>query len=317
MVQCPSLESIRKAADGLKDIVLKTPLVPFRSAEGPRNLLLKPEIHQAVTSFKIRGVFHAVASLDPDKRKHGLSTVSAGNTAQALAWAGRYFGVHARSLMPDIAPRTKIEAVKKLGGTPVLVPIEELFHYMKEKKWTDEPYCYICPWTNPWVHTGHGSLGLEIAEQAPDVESVFIPVGGGGLLVGVASAIKALLPKVKIIAVEPTGCPSLHLSLEANRPMAVERSDTFCDGVAVPYMTDEMFPLLKRLVDDIVLVSDEDTRAQVRRLAFDNKMIVEGSGALAVAAALNTPEEARGKSVALLTGGSLDPEKLIAILSSE
>ena len=310
----PSLEDIRQAADRIRGVIVETPLVPLHSFESTGDILLKPEIHQAVTSFKLRGVFNAVASLSDDERQKGLSTVSAGNTAQALAWAARYFGVPARSLMPEAAPRTKIEAVRAYGATPELVPVNELFRYLREHGWESEPCAYIHPWTNQNVMIGHASIGLEILADYPDVDSVFVSVGGGGLIAGVASALKTLKPSVKVIAVEPQGCPSLHASLEAGKPTSVD-CDTICDGVAVPYITEEMFPLLRELVDEAVLVSETDVKRMIRRLALGNKMIVEGAGALSAAAAIAMPQEKRGKCVAVISGGSIDSDKLTAILN--
>ena len=294
-------------------MILHTPLVPLHSFEEPSDIFLKPEIHQAVTSFKIRGIFYAVASLGEEERRRGVSTVSAGNTAQALAWAARTFGISARSLMPETAPRSKIDAVRAYGATPVLVPVEEVFRFLREHGWEEEPYSFIHPWTNQDVLTGHGSLGLEILADMPDVETVFVPVGGGGLIAGVGSALKAVQPSVKVFAVEPKGCPSLHASLKAGKPASVD-CRTICDGVAVPYITDEMFPLLKELVDEVVLVPEEAVKATIKRLALRDKMIVEGAGALSLAAALSVPKEERGKSVCILTGGSIDAEKLVEIL---
>jgi threonine dehydratase len=314
LVTRPSLEEIRDAAARIKDVIVHTPLVPLHSFETTSDILLKPEIHQAVTSFKIRGVFNAVATLNDRERQKGLSTVSAGNTAQALAWAARYFGVPARSLMPETAPRSKIDAVRSYGATPVLVPVEEVFRYLREHGWESEPYSFIDPWIDRTVITGHGSIGLEILADCPEVDSVFISVGGGGLIAGVASAMKALKPSVKVIAVEPEGCPSLHASFEAGKPVSVE-CNTICDGVAVPYITEEMYPLLRELVDDAILVSEKDVKRAIRRLALRNKMIVEGAGALSAAAAMAMPEKKRGKCVAVLSGGSIDRDKLIAIIS--
>ena len=312
-VQRPALEEIRAAAVKISDILVNAPLVPLGPPGGDATILLKPEILQAVGSFKIRGVFNAVASLSDETRRRGLSTVSAGNTAQALAWTGRHFGVPARCIMPDTAPASKIEAVRAYGGEPVLVPTEEVFRYLREHRWENEPYAFTHPWINRDLILGHGSLGLEIAEQCPKVKTIFVPVGGGGLIAGVGSAIKVLKPAVRLVAVEPEGCPSLHASLKAGRPASVE-CDTICDGVAVPYITEEMFPLLRDLVDESVLVSDDAVKAAMRRLAFGNKMIAEPSGALAVAAALAMSEEKRGLCVCIVTGGSIDAEKLAAIL---
>ncbi len=312
-VQRPLLNEIRAAAERIKEVVVKAPLTPLHSFEDRATILLKPEILQAVGSFKIRGVFNAVASMPQETRQRGLSTVSAGNTAQALAWTGRHFGVPSRSIMPDTAPTSKIEAVRAYGGEPVLVPTDEVFRYLREHGWENEPYAFIHPWINRDLIIGHGTMGLEVIAACPDVDTVFVPVGGGGLIAGVGSAIKALKPSIRIIAVEPRGCPSLHASLEAGRPVTVD-CDTICDGVAVPYITEEMFPLLRDLVDDAVLVSEDAVKEAMRRLATANKMIAEPSGALALAAALAIPDEKRGLSVCILTGGSIDPLKLAAIL---
>jgi len=304
------ITEIEAAAERLRDIVTRTPLVPLHDGRG---IWLKPETLQPVTCFKIRGVYNAVALLSADERARGLSTVSAGNTAQALAWTGRQFGVPARSLMPDTAPAAKIEAVKRYGGEAVLVPRAEIFRFLKEAGWEREPYAFIHPWTNRDLMIGHGTIGLEILSDLPQVETVYVPVGGGGLIGGVGSALKAALPSVRVVAVEPRGCPALHESLRQGKPVTVE-CHTICDGVAVPYITDEMFPVLREVVDETVLVEEKDVVSTIRRLALDNRLIVEPSAALSVAAALATAEDRRGRSVCLVTGGSIDTEKLVEIL---
>ena len=309
----PGLDEIRQAAERLREVVVHTPLIPSHDSGGAKEILLKPEIFQVVGSFKIRGVFNAVAALDAEERARGISTVSAGNTAQALAWSGRHFGVPARSVMPDTAPASKIEAVERYGGEPVLVPVAEAFRFLREHAWEQEPYAFVHPWTNRDLMIGHGTLGLEIVADLPEVQTVFVPVGGGGLIGGVGSALKALRPGVRVIAVEPEGCPALHESFRAGRPAAVD-CRTICDGVAVPYITDEVFPVLHQVVDDVVLVSEDSVRAMIRRLALGNRLIVEPSGALSVAAALATPHERRGQTVALVTGGSIDTGLLMEIL---
>ena len=314
MIDPPTLPEIRAAAERLREVVVHTPLVPLHNFDHQSDILLKPEIHQAITSFKIRGVFNAVASLEPDTLAKGLSTVSAGNTAQALAWVGRHFGAESRSLMPDTAPKTKIEAVKRYGGEVVLVPMSEVFRFLKEHLWEREPYAFIHPWTNRNVMIGHGSIGLEIMEDLPNVQTVFVPVGGGGLISGIASAVKAINSSVRVVAVEPEGCASLFESFKQNKPASVD-CDTICDGVAVPYMTEEVFTILRKVVDDVVLVSDDSVKDTVKRLALGNRIIVEPSGALSVAAALATPSQERGRTVCVITGGSIDTNKLLSILA--
>jgi threonine dehydratase len=312
----PGLEEIREARERNRSVVRHTPLVPAHEAFGADDVHLKLETFQAVGSFKLRGVFHAVASLTDEERERGVATVSAGNTAQALAWTARHFGVPARSLMPDTAPLAKIEAVRAYGGTPVLVPTAEVFRFLKEHGWEREPYAFVHPWTSRLVMTGHGSLGLEILEDLPDVTTVFVPVGGGGLLSGVGAALRAAKAEVRIVAVEPEGCPALHESLDKGRPMEVS-CRTICDGVAVPYITEEMFPLLRDLVSEVRLVSEARVKEMVRDLALWNKVVAEPSGALALAAALDFPASDRGKSVCLVTGGSIDATKLAGILTDE
>jgi threonine dehydratase len=215
--------------------------------------------------------------------------------------------------MPETAPSPKIEAVKAYGGIPVLVPTPELFRFLQEHLWEQEPYSFIHPWTNRQVMIGHGSIGLEIIDDAPDIDTVFIPVGGGGLLGGVGSAIKAVNPSVRIYAVEPEDCPSLRSAVDHGQPITVE-CKTICDGVAVPYITDEMFPLLNELIDDVLLVSGRSVRDAIRSILWHNKMLVEPAGALALAAALQMPPTQRGKSVCLVTGGSIGVELMMEIL---
>ena len=316
MIDRPSLNEFKAAANNLESIIVHTPLIPYRGGDNDTRILLKPEILQAVNSFKLRGVFNAVASLSEEEKARGVSTVSAGNTAQALAWSARYFKISARCIMPETAPLPKIEAVKAYGGIPVLIPISEVFRFLQEHLWEQEPYSFIHPWTNGQVLIGHGSLGLEIMDDAPDVDTVFIPVGGGGLLGGVGSAIKAVNPSVRIYAVEPEGCPSLRLAVDHGQPITVE-CKTICDGVAVPYITDEMFPFLNELIDDVLLVPERTVRAAIRSILWHNKMLAEPAGALALAAALQVPPTHRGKSVCLVTGGSISSELMMEILQEE
>lgn len=315
-IERPTPAEIEAARERIRDVTVRTPLISLEAGRGSdARLLLKPEILQPAGSFKIRGILHAVLRLSDAERRRGLSTVSAGNTAKALAWCGRRFGVPSRSVMPENAPATKVAAVRALGGTPVLVPTSEVFRFLKEHLWETEPYAFVHPWTNREVLMGHASLGLEILEDCPEVDTVYIPVGGGGLLGGVASALRAWKPEVRVVAVEPAGCPHFTAALEAGRPVDVA-CDTLCDGVAVPYLTAEMFPLLAALTSEVVQVSEAEVRSTIHRLATAGHLIAEGAGALATAAALRTPPEQRGTTVALVTGGSIDTTKLAEILAS-
>ncbi len=280
-------------------------------AEG---LFLKLESLLPTGSFKVRGIWDAVSQLPEKAVAPGLSTVSAGNTALALAWAARRRGVSARSLLPETAPAAKVDAFRAAGGEPRMVPVPELFRFLRERLWEHEPQAFLHPWIEPAVHRGHASLAVELLETAPaDLESVFIPVGGGGLLTGVAGALKDRRPDIRIVAVEPAGCCALDASLRAGRAVAAP-CRTVCDGVAVPYLTDELFPALARLVDRTVLVPDGDALDAARDLLLGAKALAEPSGALAVAGARSVPFAERGPSAAIVTGAGIGGEEIRRLL---
>ncbi len=291
-------------------------MLPLRSyTAATPDILLKPETLQPVTSFKIRGAYNWASSLTDEQRSRGLSTVSAGNTAQAAAYAARLVGASARSRLPDTTPRAKIEAIEAYGMKPVLMPGDELFDWMLSAGWEDEPYTFLHPWVEPLMVAGSATVGLEIHEDLPDVNTVFVSVGGGGLICGVGTALKALNPNVRIVAVQPEACAPLEASLAAGAPVWVDTQPTLCDGLGVPLVTDEMWPLLRSVVDDTVTVSEDQVKDAIRRLALDNKLVVEGAGAASVAAALAVPVNERGRSVCILSGGSIDGDKLAAIVA--
>ncbi len=314
-ISAPSLDDVRSAAARIKDVAVRTPLLPLRSYTGAElDILLKPETLQPVTSFKIRGAYNWASSLTEEQRARGLSTVSAGNTAQAVAHAARLVGASARSRLPDTTPKAKIEAIEAYGMEPILMPGDELFDWMLSAGWDDESYTFLHPWVEPLMVAGSATVGLEIHEDLPTVDTVFVSVGGGGLICGVGSALKALNPHVRIMAVQPEACAPLGASLAAGTPVWVDAQPTLCDGLGVPLVTDEMWPLLRTVVDDTVMVSEDQVKDAIRRLALDNKLVLEGAGAASVAAALAVPASERGRSVCVLSGGSIDGDKLAAIV---
>lgn len=308
----PTMNEVYAARERLTGIAVRTPLL---SLHGSETIWIKPEVLQPVGSFKMRGIYNAVAALDPAERALGVSTVSSGNTAQALSWAARRFGVQARSVMPENAPMNKIQATVALGGTPDLRPGRQAFEYLRHGGYHDFPDTFIHPVANRDVIAGHASIGLEIHEDMPDVQTVFVPIGGGGLISGIATALRSLSPSVRIIGVQPAGCTPVVAGLASGEPVDVE-VNTFCDGVAVSFMFPEMYPLLRDLVDDVVTVDDEQVFAAIRLLALKNKIVAEGAGALATAAALAADPASTGRSVAIISGGSIDREKLVEILAA-
>jgi threonine dehydratase len=310
----PTVEEFEAAADRISGVAVRTPLVPLHSYEGGSDIWLKPEVLQPVGSFKVRGVFNWAASLSDTERSRGLSTTSAGNTAQALGYAARLFGVSARSLVPEWLPDNKTASLERYGVDLVRVPFDDLLDYMFEEGWRSEPYSYLNPWGQPELIAGHGTASLEILEDMDDVDSVFVPVGGGGLIAGVGSALKARGPSVRVVAVQAAANPALRAALDAGRSVWIEWRATICEGASVPIIVDEMLPLLRSVVDDLVLVTEGEVRDAVRFLALRNKLVAEGAGASAFAAALKTPVEKRGKTVCIVSGGSIDSTLFSEIL---
>jgi len=302
------MDEVLSARDRLQGIAVRTPLLQLHGSD---TIWIKPECLQPVGSFKMRGIYNAVAALSPEERARGVSTVSSGNTAQALSWAARRFGVPARSVMPLTTAANKIAATEAYGGMPDLMPGEQAFGYLRAGGYHDFPDTFIHPVANRAVIAGHGSIGLEIDENMPDVDTVYVPIGGGGLISGIANVLKMLRPSIRIIGVQPSGCTPVIAGLAAGSSVDVT-VDTICDGVAVSFMFPEMFPLLRDLVDDIVTVSDDDVREAIRYLALKNKIVAEGAGALAVAAALQSGSSSR--MIAIVSGGSIDADRLAEIL---
>jgi threonine dehydratase len=310
-VSRPSLDAIRTAATKISNVAVRTPTLPF-SGDADR-ISVKLEILQPIGSFKIRGVYNWAASLTDQQRKNGISTTSAGNTAQALGYVAKIFGIPSKTLLPESVPDAKLNAIASYGVTPVKVSVDELFAYMLEERWKDESYCYLNPWGEPLMIAGSGTVGLEILEDS-DVDTIYVPVGGGGLAAGVGSAIKSLRPEVRVIGVQPEGCPALAASFKKGEGTWVTPSDTICDGTMVPLIVNEMYPLLREVIDEVVIVQESRVREALRELAQKNKVVAEGSGALALAGALHQDPGMRGKAVCVVSGGSIDPSRFSEII---
>ena len=317
IVKAPGVAEAGEAAQRIGEVAVHTPLLPFYSGGKETGILLKPEIFQPIGSFKLRGVFNWAAALTPAERQRGLSTISSGNTAQALGYTARHFGVSARTLLLDTAPAGKIAALQGYGVETVLVPSEEFMGYLLEARWQQEPYRFINPIDDPHMIAGNATIGLEIMADYPDVESVYVPVSGGGMISGIGGVMKALNPSVRVVGVQPTNIAPLHASVAQDRPVWVDAQPTICDGCGAPLVFDEMYPVLRQVVDDIVMISEEEAKAAIKLLALKNKLIVEGAGALSVAAALATPAEQRGETVCVVSGGSIDADRLVAILTDK
>jgi threonine dehydratase len=313
-VEPPDLADVKKAASRISSVAVRTPLMPLHSYDATADIYLKPEVLQPVGSFKIRGVGNWALSLTDAETRSGIATSSAGNTAMALGYMGRLLGVPARSHVPDSVHASKRAAIAAYGVDLVHVSMTDLMRFMFEEAWRQEPYSYLNPWGEPLMVAGHGTIGIEIFEDLPDLDSIFVPVGGGALIGGVASVLKTLKPSVRVFAVQAKVNSALAAAFDAGGPRWIEWQDTIVEGASTPVITDEMYPMLRRLVDELVLVTEEEVMAAMRRLAVSDKLVTEGAGAAAVAAALATPVEDRGLSVCVVSGGSVDQALFAKVL---
>jgi threonine dehydratase len=273
--------------------------------------LLKLECLQPTGSFKVRGFFSAALAMPEAKLRRGLITVSAGNAAQACAYVAKQLGVPCRVVMLDTAPAPKVEGVKRWGATPIPMPRDELFQWMAAEGWNKEPEAFIHPFADPEVVAGHGGLALELLDDVPDIERVLVPVGGGGLVGGIGSAMKALRPGVEVIGVQSNGYPLWTRSLDAGGPVAI-KPDTIADGTTAPF-DPRMFELLKECVDRWLTVPEPRLRTAVPELAAAAKVVAEGAGALTYAALEQL--EPGPTTVAVVSGGNIDPRLLADLLN--
>jgi threonine dehydratase len=307
-----TIDDILRARETLAGIVVRTPLLELYSSVGDQ-IWVKPEVLQPIGSYKLRGTYNAVSGRLRRGEVTGVSTLSAGNTSQGVAWAARRLGLRAKAVMPETAPRFKIDATRAYGAEIEFLPVEEMWTAFRDGRYEHNPG-FIHPIKDEDMFAGHGTIGLEILEDMPDVDTVIVPVGGGGLLIGIATAIKHQRPDARVLGVQPEGLSALAASLAAGEPRTTTGT-SFVDGAGSPFVMENVFPDLQRLSDGCVTVTDDETRAAMLALLMKNKLVTEGAGALSVAAALNTPLAERGKTICILSGGSVDPSLLAEILT--
>jgi len=283
------------------------------------NIYLKPENLQVTGSHKIYGALNVIMNLTKDQRKKGVITTSAGNWAQALAYASRIFKVKSVIVMKRSASKTKIMATKGYGGKVVLYG--ELEKDTMEKAMSiakSEDLTFIDSFEDENFIIGNGCIGLDIIEEKPDTDVIFCPIGGGLFIAGVAIAVKAIKPEVKIIGVEPEGANSMYLSLKKNKLVEIEKANTIADGLAVERPGARPFEIARKYVDEVVVVSDEDIKKAMVLLLERAKLLVEPSGAASLAAIISRQLSFKDKEVvAILSGGNIDLDKLISILKEE
>jgi threonine dehydratase len=307
------LEQIRAAQERLAGKVVRTPLLRLAS-DSPGAIYLKLENLQPIGSFKLRGALNAISQLPPGELQAGVVTASAGNMGQGVAWAARELGIPAVVVVPEGAAETKLAAIERLGGRVVKVPYERWWQAIEESSFAEADGVFIHPVQNEQVMAGNGTIGLEIFEDLPEADAVLIPFGGGGLSVGIASAVKALRPQTQVYAVEPeTGAP-LTASLPVGEPQKVDYTPSFVDGSGSPALLPKMWELARGVLDGAVAVPIDETAAAVRLLAERARVVAEGAGALSLAAAL-AGRGGAGNVVCVVSGGNIDSSKLTAILA--
>jgi threonine dehydratase len=310
------LDSIMRARETLAGVALRTPLVQLRLDDAPAEIYLKLECLQPIGSFKIRGATNAMAEAPPGALARGVVTASAGNMAQGVAWGARERGIPCTVVVPDTAAQTKLDAIERLGGTVVRVPFEDWWSAIQTSHHPGAEGYFVHPVLDDGVMAGNGTIGLEILEDLPDVDAVLVPWGGGGLTCGIASALKQAKPGVRVISCEPaTGAP-LAASLPKGESTAVDYKASFVDGSGSRALLDKMWGLAQELVDEAAAVPIDDAAAAVRLLAERARVVAEGAGALALAAA-HAGHGGGGKVVCIVSGGNIDSSRLIKILSGE
>ena len=312
-----NLERIEAARSRIEGSMLHSPLVRLNIEDSSSEIYLKLENLQPTGSFKVRGACNAIAAAGSEARSRGVYTCSAGNMAQALAWQARENGIACTVIVPDNAPDTKLQAIKRFGAKIVQVSFDEVWKVVTSYRY--EPLkdsVFIHPFSDPRMIAGNGTIGLEIVEQLPDVDSIVVPFGGGGLTAGIATAVRAKSPRTKVYAVEPETAAPLAASFKAGTPQEVNRIPSFVDGIGGKSVLPEMWSLVRPLIQGSIVSSLREIASAVRLLAERNRVIAEGAGAASVAAAL-AGKAGGGRIVCIVSGGNIDSSKLARILSGE
>ncbi len=303
-----NLDDLYKARYVLSKILRRTDLVHAPKLNPESDIYLKPENLQITGSFKVRGAYYKISQLSDEEKAKGVIACSAGNHAQGVALGATSHGIKSLICLPEGAPISKVEATRRLGADICLVPGVYDDAYQRALQLRDEHgYSFIHPFNDDNVIAGQGTIGLELLDQLPDIEAVVVPIGGGGLISGVAYAIKSLNPSVKVYGVQAAGAPSMYQSIHDHHPETLASVSTVADGIAVKTPGDLTYDICSKYVDDIVLVSEDEICAAILRLMEEEKMIAEGAGAVSVAAAMFDKVPIKGKkTVCLVSGGNID-----------
>jgi threonine dehydratase len=310
------LREIREARERIASTIVRSPLIRLELGPGSPDIRLKLENLQPINAYKLRGAANAVAMLPESECQLGVWTISAGNAGQGVAYAARQAGVPCTVVAIETAPAAKIERMKALGARLVLVSYEAAWKALEDRAVPGVEGTFVHPFDDDNFIAGHGTMGLEILEDAPDTAAVIAAIGGGGLVTGVGSAVKALKPGIKVWGVEPETAAPMAYSLERGSPQAFPNwTASFVDGAGGKSVFPRMWERMKPIIDGCIVVSLEQTRQAMRLLAEKARVVSEGAGALALAAAL-TGKAGSGPIVAIVSGGNIDLKKFCELLES-
>lgn len=302
------ISEVFKAQEVLKNVAVETPITGPTTLSPNCEVYLKAENLQQTGSFKLRGAYYKISQLSDEEKSHGVVACSAGNHAQGVALGATQNGIRSLICLPTLAPLSKVEATKNFGADVCMVDGVYDDAYRKALELRDKHgYTFIHPFDDPLVIAGQGTIGLEIIRQLPDVEAVVVPVGGGGLISGVAFAVKTLRPDIKVYGVQAEGAPSMKNSMEQGKRVHLDKVTTIADGISVKEPGELTFEMCQKYVDEIVSVSDDEIAAAILALMEKQKMVAEGAGAVSVAAVLFNKLPVEGKKVVcIVSGGNID-----------
>lgn len=310
------ISEIQAAHERIAKTIVRTPLIRLELGSGFADIRLKLENLQPINAYKLRGAANAVAMLSESERKRGVWTISAGNAGQGVAYAAKQAGVPCSVVVVETAPTSKIERMRALGAKLMPVPYEMAWKALEDRSFPGAEGTFIHPFDDHNFIAGHGTMGLEILEDAPEAAAVIASIGGGGLITGVGSAIRALRPKTKILGVEPETAAPAALSFKMGSPQVFKNWEaSFVDGAGGQSMFPRMWERMKPLVDDYIVVSLEETTKAMRLMAEKARIISEGAGALPLAAAL-TGKAGEGPIVAIVSGGNIDLKKFCELIAA-
>ena len=309
------LDEIKEARQRIAGTIVRTPLVRLELGPNFPDVRLKLENLQPINAYKLRGAANAVAMLSESERKRGVWTISAGNAGQGVAYAARQAGVPCTVVAIETAPESKLARMRGLGARLILVSYDVAWKALDDRAFPGVDGTFVHPFDDHNFIAGHGSMGLEILEDAPDVKAIVASIGGGGLITGVASAVKAIKPEIKIFGAEPETAAPAALSFEKGSPQVFKDwKASFVDGAGGQSVFPRMWERMKSLVDDYIVVTLEETKKAMRMMAEKARIISEGAGALPLAAAL-TGKAGKGPIVAIVSGGNIDLKKFFELIA--